>query len=626
MEVIIEGKQALVKPGQSFDYIWENRLFTDADGYTLSIEFPLRGCAQNIAIFGHLNRHDIDRGITRLYAEISAGPYFHKYGVITILAATEEMVKGQFLEGRSVHNFDRSLDNIYINALTIDVPSVTIGKFVWDWDLYRPIDTNTTGCVAIPWVNDASGNIQNCVEKKDGSNWELVSDSVSVMPYLLRLTEWICRAIGYTCDLSAWLAHPQYKHLISCNCLPAAWESKNLAEALPHWSVTEYFSELEKLMNCKFDINYANKHISMAFSSELTAQLPVVALPQIVDTLDVQITDTDESGFADEKIYSYVDRDDEEWKFLDCQWLITQAEQGVQTYSEYDIAYDFIKYAIEKRNYTPINSNDPEWIRFKRLHHIKPKPYDCWATFECYGLWNTQEKLPDGTLYWPSANRPRLLNIFADSKTSEENPDAEKEELRMIPAYINRIDRGWCLFVNAPSESMPVDLPAEADPPKIYPAYNWNSGEQTFYEPAKITDGWEAEWRKTYAIRQLEHGEPEKPADYYSSMTVAFWDGDASTFRGDFPCPFIDSIRYTGTDQWDETPYSLRLRGRKKAYRGQVNTKAKYTFSFLSDSIPNPRSVFAIRGQRFVCAKITATIDDNGLQMMMKGEFYRIKG
>ena len=59
MEIIINGKQAYLKKNTSFDFIFENRLFTGSDSYTLSITFPLRGCQRNIDIFGHIHRADV---------------------------------------------------------------------------------------------------------------------------------------------------------------------------------------------------------------------------------------------------------------------------------------------------------------------------------------------------------------------------------------------------------------------------------------------------------------------------------------------------------------------------------------------------------------------------------------
>ena len=61
MKIIINGKDAVLKKGTSFEFVAENRSFTGSDSYTLSITFPLRGCPENIAIFCYINRTDIDK-------------------------------------------------------------------------------------------------------------------------------------------------------------------------------------------------------------------------------------------------------------------------------------------------------------------------------------------------------------------------------------------------------------------------------------------------------------------------------------------------------------------------------------------------------------------------------------
>lgn len=59
MEIIVDGRLAALKKGASFDYIAENRFFTDVDSYTLSITFPLQGCKQNSASWGILTAKDM---------------------------------------------------------------------------------------------------------------------------------------------------------------------------------------------------------------------------------------------------------------------------------------------------------------------------------------------------------------------------------------------------------------------------------------------------------------------------------------------------------------------------------------------------------------------------------------
>ena len=60
MKIIVDGKEAVLKAGSSFEYISENPLFTEAEGYSLEIEFPLKDCPENILIFGALHVQGVD--------------------------------------------------------------------------------------------------------------------------------------------------------------------------------------------------------------------------------------------------------------------------------------------------------------------------------------------------------------------------------------------------------------------------------------------------------------------------------------------------------------------------------------------------------------------------------------
>ncbi len=51
MILTINGKQAALKKGSSIEYVSENRIFTDADDYSMEIELPLADCPQNLDIF-----------------------------------------------------------------------------------------------------------------------------------------------------------------------------------------------------------------------------------------------------------------------------------------------------------------------------------------------------------------------------------------------------------------------------------------------------------------------------------------------------------------------------------------------------------------------------------------------
>ena len=100
MVIVINHQPAVVKQGTSFDFISENSFFTGADSYTLSISFPLKGCPQNIAIFGHLYRKDCDFTDTVLDCEIH-DRNFHKTGAVSIVELSDK--RNAHVNVRSYH-------------------------------------------------------------------------------------------------------------------------------------------------------------------------------------------------------------------------------------------------------------------------------------------------------------------------------------------------------------------------------------------------------------------------------------------------------------------------------------------------------------------------------------------
>ena len=175
MTIIINHKQAALKKDSSFEYIAENSFFTDADSYTLSITFPLRGCQQNIDIFGYINRKDHNLDTLLLDCEIHDRD-FHVYGSVSIVEISDIEVKTQFLLGRSANNFYCDLDDLYINEIAIGsvIDSDLQGKALEDGCVPSYYPTECPGYIHLPWVNNTSGNIQNGVAQREvttGKEW-----------------------------------------------------------------------------------------------------------------------------------------------------------------------------------------------------------------------------------------------------------------------------------------------------------------------------------------------------------------------------------------------------------------------------------------------------------------------
>ncbi|MBQ9820515.1 MAG: hypothetical protein IJM58_00155 [Muribaculaceae bacterium] len=88
MILTINGKQAALKKGSSIEYVSENRIFTDADDYSMEIELPLADCPQNLDIFGMITRKDVDAGDIFFDAVLQDTNFF-KRGAVVITGITQ---------------------------------------------------------------------------------------------------------------------------------------------------------------------------------------------------------------------------------------------------------------------------------------------------------------------------------------------------------------------------------------------------------------------------------------------------------------------------------------------------------------------------------------------------------
>ena len=120
MTLTINGIQVALKKGSSIEYVSENRLFIDADDYSMEIELPLADCPRNLGIFGHLTRKDVDMGDIFFDAVLQDTNFF-KRGAVVITGICNESVKVQFLERRSYQNFFPRFDETYIDELDLGV-------------------------------------------------------------------------------------------------------------------------------------------------------------------------------------------------------------------------------------------------------------------------------------------------------------------------------------------------------------------------------------------------------------------------------------------------------------------------------------------------------------------------
>ncbi len=604
MHIYVNNKLAALKKGTSFEYVSENRLFSGSDGYTLTITFPLKGCPENIAIFGHINRADVVAQKVIFDCEIR-DKGFYKFGSITITEISETEVKTQFLEGRSEQNFDKTFDKVYINELDLGAPPTTSTSAIKPRTAWYP---ESSGCkyVALPWVNDYSGNIQNlaeyvvddAVQNKGHFEWNTEKcTGLSWQPYLLHITRKICEAVGYTADFSKWEEVEEYKYLLICNTLPHAWYMPGFANALPHWTVEEYFEKLELFLGGEFDFDHRGKRISFSFTQATLADKRPVCLEDVVEEHSTEVkVDEDRCEYLESKNLVYKDCDHEMWKFYSCDWFIKGWQNRVVRY----------------KSLTELLQANKGYASWKGQHHrndnIDKLLYaeDCDAYFVIRAVSRRiqiEQRVGRIYVYYLYQCRLQPVNLFG-GRIANDDEEADQVEIEFVPAWIDDTEDkyGRVLFLSF----------------SAYDEDNNTTSEDDSDHP----------FMQTHTVSSLAAGEKEKKAEYYDRIYVGWFDGSNHFVGNHLPYPNVEDIAIA--DDWSNFAYvhfSMRINDRK-IKRGQImhniEPKMKTTFKFIADNIPDVRSVFLIRGKRYICEKITATFTENGMSQLLKGVFYPI--
>ena len=616
MKILIDGKEAAFMEDFSFDYVAENRLFMGRDAYTFDMTFPLKDCPQNLAIFGLLYRPDVPCEGMTFDCEIRDKNNVY-YGILLVIGRTDSDLKCQFAEGRCKETVVDPFENTYINKLDLGAPQYTRASEISPVNAWRGLFFGNSA-VALPWINEAYPTVpNNWVDYKNGSySWHKDVEYLSWQPYLIVIASKICQEIGYSYDFQKWY-ESGYSQLIICNVLPGSWERPGYADALPAWTVSEFFEKLELLLMCEFDFDHKAKTVSMRFSKDVIENTPVVCLDDVVDDFDASIETSDDTScdYIGCKRIAYKQTGHPMENYYMCDWYTasmnlpldySSVNEMLETNGPRDAGYG----PVYGRTITGMNA--AYGIFNNTLHY--PWRVKAVNTVFCTRSIGTEKHSFASGVWGVKGDRYCQIRVCTPVNVFgagiPESDDVETEEIDFVPVcitdtYISKSDdMGFMMMMSFDSE----DESEEAA--QIDELTGFYALEDVVIQkrPARI----------------IEKGNPSVADAFYDTVFVAFWDGMVPE-PGKQPYPFLDKVTITQDWKYIRKNYSLRLYSDdRNTVRNipMIDKKQKFKYSFLADKIPNPRAIFNIHGRLFVCEKITATFSQNGMSQMLKGEFY----
>lgn len=634
MQIYVEGRRLALPSDISFEYVAENRLFSNADGYSFDIEIPVKGSPENSEIFGFVWRMEADVDTLRFRTQVIT-PQVQLNGVMAVVGISETSISLQFLEGRSVQNFEEQFEKLYVNELDLGWFTQDINK-VSPPDVWKSFDAGAEA-VAIPWVNDNSGNIQNRAERINGGwRWHEDTKGLSFMPYLIVIIRKICAVLKYNCDIED-LENSRFRHLLLCNVLPEPMKSYNYAEALPHWTINEFFENLEIILRGEFDIDHFGKRISFSFTEDVISSIEDVVIEDVVDefTIDVSADDQDKTDLDLLRNITFADNGSRFWNIHSCDWFVTMRRKNPNTSAgwympgddgyEIDdkghrhptgerltkslVEFDTMKEFVDKfkvYEYFGFHRND---IVQHNLYYIREN--------DCYFIFHSTDYVELPGKGWFHHFELMQVNVFGGYII---DPDDDSSiELKTVPVPIDMAEEptAFLYFSNVEnSDSISADE-------------SFIVGSDSFWDDNGNLNQNGVEMNRAIqplVYQTIENGE-DKTGEYYDKVYLGFFEGYKPYHDQIGVRPVTMNCEIYDYFKWREFPdFSLRLNhGFARGCEQYLSIDARkcYKFSFLADTIPSPRATFYIKGKRYVCSKITATFSIDGMSKLLKGEFYR---
>lgn len=647
IELYLNDTRVYTDTSQVVKVTKENPYFTQSGSYTLDVNIPM-DILENRQFFKNIQSLSVTKKTEKMDAMLVVDNHLLLSGSAVINSISDTIVKVQLLGGNSDVNFIANNGDIYIDE--IDYGEITIhdGKgyafkgerggvpvkgytYIYGkWDAYtKPAMGDVSEYVVMPVYDETKAEIKNVTRMHVGTSSSADTDKPGVythgdtiMPNLLLIVKKVIEYFGYRIisndvDVVPW------NRLVVCN----ARKTLIIQEALPHWTVTDFLTEIQNFFNCTFVFNESDK------TAELISNLRYFdAGVQQFEALDEYTSDVS-------------DEDEEKTKSLGSSNIRFDMSDSDTHY--YDAIDEDLLSSYERKQYS---SYEELLQSFNAMSDEDKKKY----IFVC----------PHGTYCYRTNSTPDVPTdsedegVFGGSRDDTSTSDDDSW-------FLGQINQFGPLVRNEKVDEY-IDL-------KICPVGITVEQKCEYYtDGSSGTAGhggkWVKQWDTEVQMPSLKNEKGDIPSRDFTKVVWAGVTGaqdtdNETTAEDRIQVMFVGTVlQYVNkpgvTDQSKKIPYpmgftdsldkainledcgylnihdswSLALSNSPaEHYLGQlhangylINTQTEIQISFESQSIPDIRKIFMFKNKRYVCEKMEINVANTGIDKLIKGYFFEM--
>lgn len=590
-ELFIDGVSVVLPKDFSVQVKRENSFVTKNGEYTYDITLPLTNRV-NAELYKHLNRlNSIQEIVEKRSAVLMADNRVYCNGIEVITGWTDETVSLQIASGNSELNYFIGGDlQISFLKMRKTVPGFDGDTVSGSPDYLKYIQKSYPDvdyCLA-PVKDDATGEIHNkwCMDSRAGisSTGNPATDDffyVTPQPYLMCYIEDLIRVLGYSLEYNQ-LTDTIFKNLYICHTeCTDEW-----CKMLPGWSVSDFFSEIEKLFNVTFLVDNRYRTVRIALNASFFAGCQSAHVRQVTDVYEVE---KDEDNDVDDPVVSNV-----KYKFDDCDfWRWASLSEAVKNKALYDtIPEDF-------------EGSDGRAPRIA-----------AWFSMSSHKRTDTIYKdEKDGREYMSlvaGGESNTLSYTMVNHFAGLEREDATNTvELEIVPAAYTTVE------IN--SYGVRETTVYRYYLPVIIGADKTDTTQETLIEMILNNSSQPSESKKTISLA------------FYTKMSYLVVNSGVQMM---YPVPYVDEYTLNLISDRSQTLYKTNAEGAslrfvtldKLLYQGgyDIDYTKGVKIETHDPNVYDTRSVFEIRNKRYICKEMEFTLDISGRKGAWTGTFYPI--